>query len=424
MNSAAPVRVVALVIGFLFLVGFQGCAHQPVPPAPLPESLQQQLGKVGVVVKAMEPDKSVQESRTGWLSSVEQGAGWGAQLGVVGIVCYWGVIICAPTLAAAGAVGGSVYGAFQAGSEVISTEVETILRNVIAESRIDDALSHTLTTYASDHGYEVMPVFAGPYATGEQKLNGSFDGIEGVDTYLEVQGPVVNLLPTSYEMDPPRQLALSAQVRLIRKADQVVLDQRMVLEKQGIPRLLDEWTADKARRFREELPRVSRQLGEQIIINYFMLHSFPERSYDADGSLRSSKYWVKGLKPPQLREVTGEPWKVVNSLRPTLLWEAFPGEKVTYDLRIWQKEGITAVGALVYEREGLTENAHTVQISLSPHTTYFWSVRAHFSQGSKDRITEWSQYASAPTLLSKIVTLGACPTLTPDPPCQKPLTRV
>jgi hypothetical protein len=49
MTSALHARVIARIIGLLLLVGFQGCAHTP-PSSSLPESIQQQLGKICLLI--------------------------------------------------------------------------------------------------------------------------------------------------------------------------------------------------------------------------------------------------------------------------------------------------------------------------------------------------------------------------------------
>ena len=77
MTSALHTRVRVLIIGLLFLVGFQGCAHTP-PPSSRPESIQQQLGKIGVVVKLTGERKTLETPRTGRLSNLGRGAALGS----------------------------------------------------------------------------------------------------------------------------------------------------------------------------------------------------------------------------------------------------------------------------------------------------------------------------------------------------------
>jgi hypothetical protein len=103
-------------------------------------------------------------------------------------------------------------------------------------------------------------------------------------------------------------------------------------------------------------------------------------------------------------------WTKVDSLQPTLRWQAFPGEHqrfaggqvtpfvavdptsvrdVRYDLRIWTVRG-RSPGDLVYEIDGLTEPSYKAERPLQPDTEYYWSVRARFRLDGEPRASEWS----------------------------------
>lgn len=111
------------------------------------------------------------------------------------------------------------------------------------------------------------------------------------------------------------------------------------------------------------------------------------------------------------------PWHIneyeryVDSLQPTLQWEAFPRQgdfkpdkagrsplisNVTYDLRIWTRILVSGpniyklVGGPVYTRTGLTAPNHRVEVPLTPHTDFLWMVRAWFDLNGRRRVTEWS----------------------------------
>ena len=86
----------------LALMVHQGCAHAPGPI--LSESLQNEIQHIGVLVTEGS-EKSLEDSRRGWLSSMGAGAARGSLAGGAGVLCYIGAIICVPVLAAAGAVG-------------------------------------------------------------------------------------------------------------------------------------------------------------------------------------------------------------------------------------------------------------------------------------------------------------------------------
>ena len=87
-------------------------------------------------------------------------------------------------------------------------------------------------------------------------------------------------------------------------------------------------------------------------------------------------------------------------IQPNLKWDAFPGigEDVTYDLRIWRtKVGWRQVqqGSVVYERQGITQPSHQIEMPLEPSTHYLWAVRAHFKLNDQIQITPWSYEIAA-----------------------------
>ena len=221
-------------------------------------------------------------------------------------------------------------------------------------------------------------------------------------------------------------MGLSARLRFIRTADQDVLDDRIILEELGDSHQLEEWMANQAQHFREELPGATRWLSEKILIDYFMRYAFEERTYSfREGGLGSLfpgfyQYRLRGLASPKIRAHRGLTRQQVSqamqeslspdrmgSLTPTLRWERFEVKQVTYDLKIWEsKESRAVVGEIVYERKGLTENVHTLETPLKSANIYTWSVRARFVEDGKVRVTEWTKYKTGFTVFGKIITLG------------------
>ena len=417
-NRTQNVRI--RLIAVLSIIFYQGCSHTTGPI--LSESVQKDMQRIGVVVKEGEGE-SLEDSRRGWLSSIGQGAGRGSAVPVGGaVICGPMFIVCLPFLAAAGAVVGSVYGVYQATSETLPTEVESQLGKAIAEASLGDLLVMNLVADGQAWGFPLEAAKNAPLVTGQNQEEQPLALQEPLGTLLEIEGPAVNLLPTSYEGDPPRRVGLSVRVRVIRIADQEVLEDQVILEEFGDSHNLEEWTANQAQHFREELPRATRRLSEKILIDFFMLDTFEEQTYDLPFPFQY--YRLRGLDSPNTRKqfdsfVTGKhrkfpPIPRVGSLRPTGRWEAFPGENVTYDLRIWESKEYpttftsmpTVVGEVIYEREGLTENVHTLEEALEPDTVYTWSVRARFVKDGKVRVTEWSKYKIGITVLGKILSLG------------------
>ncbi|MDH4243032.1 MAG: hypothetical protein OEV38_04670 [Nitrospira sp.] len=388
-----PVLILCVTV---VLVIHQGCAHATGPI--LSESLQKNMQHIGVVVEEGQK-QSMEDSRRGWLGSIGKGAARGSVLGGAGVICYIGAILCIPVLAAAGAVGGSIYGAFQAGLETLP-----------------NLLASTLAANAKTWGYPMDVIARTPIATEQtQPETGALQ--EPFDTLLILERPVVNLLPASYEFDPPRRVWLSVRLPLMRTSDQAVLDNRVVLEDLGEVHSVEEWTQDQARRFRDELPRPSRRLSEKILIDYFAKYEFDEREelFPLFGLGHSHGFYLRGLTSPFQIQPGPYPISIlVDSLRPTLQWEYFLGNDVTYDLRLWEsrestssRSGRPQLGEVAYEREGFTENSHTLETSLKPDTVYYWSVRVRFVKEGIIRVSEWTTYKIGVSTAMKVLTFGA-----------------
>lgn len=404
-----PILILCIAV---VLVVHQGCAHTTGPI--LSESLQKNMQHIGVVVEEGQK-QSMEDSRRGWLSSMGKGAARGSALGGLGVICYIGAILCIPVLAAAGAVGGSIYGAFQAGSETLPNDAKRMLVQAITEAELSNLLASTLVANAKTWGYP-MDVIARTPVASEQTHSETGALQEPFDTLWILERPVVNLLPTSYEFDPPRRVGLSVRLRLMRTSDQAVLDDRVVLEDLGDVHSVEEWTEDQARRFRDELPRASRRLSEKILIDYFTKYEFDEREemFPLFGPGHGFSFYLRGLTSPS--QIQPGPYPIpilVDSLRPTFQWGYFMGNDVTYDLRLWKSRESTSsssgrpqLGEVAYEREGLQENSHTLERSLKPATIYDWSVRVRFVKDGRIRVSEWTRYRIGMPKVTKIVTLG------------------
>ncbi len=82
----------------------------------------------------------------------------------------------------------------------------------------------------------------------------------------------------------------------------------------------------------------------------------------------------------------------VDSLLPTLKWQALDSGDATYDLVIYEslttKEGKKALGREVYYRKGLAGTEHRLEEPLKPDTEYYWSVRVR----KGDTVSKWATY--------------------------------
>jgi hypothetical protein len=415
--------------------------------------MQQQLGKMGVVVRSTGEQEALRIPGRGRLSNIGRGAGFGSLVGakvcvtpldyVGGPVAYPVVVLtllCLPVGATAGLIAGAPYGAVV--SETWQA-ADLAFRTVVAELDLKTALPEHLVAFSRSHGYEIAYPITVPPKEPHAKFRYADARKDGIDTVLEIQDLTVTLIVAEFVVNPQRRLILSARVELIRTADGTILDDRVVTDELGPALELNSWAANHATRFRQEVVQASNRMAEQIVTDYFMLYPFYERV--TSGS--TLEVHLKGLRPlypgetpgfPSSQGITDEDLRAkytrgefrdsvslpipyefrivaqrINSLEPTMSWEPFYGPNVTYELKIW-RAGRLGPEAVVYSRANIEQTSHKLEMTLEPSTPYYWSVRAHFSQNGKDRITEWSKRSVQPSVLMKILSSGIV-VLFPDP---------
>jgi hypothetical protein len=429
----------------IILLLVAGCAHSEIPPSPLPETIQQQLGKMGVVVRPRAAEEALSTPGTGRLSNIRRGANVGSAMGA-GIGAQGGMfaIVAAPVGAALGLLGGTVYGAIASESWY---EADTFFRTIVAELDLNRALPEHLAAFSRSHGYEITDLIKVAPQEPQEKSRNAAARRDGIDTVLEIQDFTVNLIAAQFMVNPQRGLILSAHVQLVRTSDGKVLDDRMVTDELGPALALNNWMANHAARFREEVVQASQRLGETIVTNYFLAYHFPERVLPGF----TMEVHLKGLRALSPEEGLGIPaggvfgpsiehedirakytagafpgllvspipneFRItaqrINSLQPTMRWESFRGTNVTYELKMW-RSGRLGPEAVVYSRANIEQDSHKLEVTLEPLTLYYWSVRAHFSENGRDRITDWSRRSVKHTLAIKILT-GGIAALMPDP---------
>ena len=399
MTAALHARVIVLIIGLLILGGFQGCAH--TPPSPLPESIQQQLGKIGLVVKLTGERKTLETPNTGWVSNLGRGAALGSLLGLA--PCYGCVLLAGP-----GAIGYGIYGVWTSESESLWKEAQSAFETALTDMTLNEMLLTDTITYSRENGYDIDKLPAGAQRTAQDQSSDPSSPSDSVGAILEIRDPIVLLVPAQFVINPPRRLILSAQIRLIRTADDTVLDDRIVTEEFGTTRSLAEWTADDAKVFREDVRLGAHRLAATISEQEFILQRAPERTFSMNIFYNGYFTGLAPVNPPMVASQIFDRVDlvpIVTSLQPTLRWEVFKEDAVTYDLLLWRAAGHN-LGNLVYSREHLTEPYHTVEIPLDPKTRYFWTVRARFFAEGRTKVTEWSTRSVSASLLYNVFSLG------------------
>ena len=201
----------ARLIGCVFLLTVQGCAH--TPPSPLPESLQQQLGEIGVMATTTEGQQAFGSSGTERLSNTWKGASLFSVIGAgYGMAGGYMAPLMIPAGAAVGFVGGALYGAVASESW---QKAETTFRTIVAELDLNQALPQQLVAFAQAKGYAMTHMYIVTQEGPQQQSRYAAAKSDGIDTVLEIQDLTVNLVPAEYMVNPLRRLILSAHVQLI-----------------------------------------------------------------------------------------------------------------------------------------------------------------------------------------------------------------
>lgn len=146
--------------------------------------------------------------------------------------------------------------------------------------------------------------------------------------------------------------------------------------------------------------QVTTRLFEQVDLG------IPSGTWTLPGSERFSCCWLCPLSPPLDYSFWGKRlnYPQVDSLQPTLSWEALPARaqagaldqhhgggltSVHYELRVWEVRA-GQPGPLVYERRALPQPHHRLESPLKPRRDYFWSFRACFDAAQGVTCTPWA----------------------------------
>lgn len=405
-----------LITGVLALQS--GCVTFPLKPVAPGTQYQATLCKVAIVAPSHAPEIKLEGLARSKGEGALQGAGkaFGACADMAvngscsGTICGAAYILWFG-VCGVGVVASSVIGAVATPG---SDEVHTAEAALSAKT-IQEALREQVVDAASVNGASLVSVFPESAQAAAQQRDYRTLAAAGVDTVLEVNLVKVGTVSVNSEgaetgndgFNPPLFLSMTAHIRLIRTSDNAELfatDYVYLGEKLK----LSEWSANQAEPLLHALEVGYKTLGSHIYDNVFLLYPFPEWKAQHAGWLA----FAFGLAPNYPR-VAGSHveddvfflpsnWTTVDSLQPTLSWQAFPREtdlkaapeemsrvkNVRYDLVIAREHNL-APAAVVYWREGLRETRHPLDTSLKPDTRYFWTVRARFEFDGRERVTEW-----------------------------------
>jgi len=412
MRKIRPKQIIIWFSISLFIIQL-GCAH--APPRPPAKTERAQFGTIGIVSSRFIPEaKSRGTFAKEWLSGAGKGAASGAEIGIKGCgmfalemlaeIGHPLVILLAPCLVLAGAVGGAVVGGVWGAVEGAGKragkvqQIEAVVNNALSELKIQETMAeHLLKTCRGLENYRFDLLKEEGPTSPEEKLTYGFLNEKGIDTALELS---VMSLGCEVGKDWSIGFFMTVRTRLIRTIDGTEVYCRKFEYKSGNQNFVS-WAEFDAQKSREEFACCYKSLAERIVEEVFLLTDLP---------LGPRREGTHGLQPkyPELRYnfwSTSLEFVEVDSVQPELQWEAFPRAEnreaddtgvlsrisdVSYDLKIWKADENDLPGELVYTRRGLPGPSHRIETSLPPSTKYFWSIRLRSKMDSHFRVSHWA----------------------------------
>lgn len=424
-----------------------GCATMPGPPS---EAVRGRLGVVGIEAVPSTPHGEFQTYAQGRVSGAARGAAAGAAQGLIEALVqgaassgggpYAGAAtaIAALLLAAVGGITGGTIGVYQAVPAGTASEIQAKIDQVLANLDLADRLAVEVTQGAQTRSDLSGHKLVNLGAAGEDRAPGSIsvDSIAAIEvTEAGFQGgrgaqPVVSFYAI-------------AQIT-VRDATDGTLHYQRDFRYDSEPRPFQSWFENGSTVLADGFRRAVASLAERILDELFIVTDFPFDTglWTMPGRPEFGICWFRPLYPPYRQRsmpasvwegmrhpLTGEQeiarnlilYTPVDSLRPTLRWEAFPRPRdvkpqnesvlsrisdVSYDLKIWEATS-GYPSRLVYQGSGLSQPEHTLAYELAPHTRYYWTFRARYRLDGRAQATRWA-FSLAPAAVPGMPAGGTC----------------
>lgn len=396
------------------LVLQSGCVTIAVPPVPS-QAVRDSLGVVAIVPAQSPPDSNFVISWRYKDGATAKQAALTAGAGMAAMAPFAVVPVAGPVVVFSGAIVTAVMTAFDAGrtSQGIvpantAAEIESAINKAVVGLDVQNALAGQLATIIkSDPRTRLATVNVAWPDKPDSHPDYAQLRADGIDTVIEVAINEIGFdgcIMHDWECRPPHilHLFMNAQLRLVRVADGAVLFARPLVYKSG-NRELASWITDGGRLLGEEFEQAYRELAERTYDELFLVTAIALPFRDG---IYEPRCWLEPLHPKAFGRV--------DTLQPTLRWTAFPREidrreldpgvlgkigDVTYDLRIWDEAAELRDQSfsdrwrnrMLYERTGLAEPQHKLEVSLAPERRYYWSFRARFVVDGRSMATRWAR---------------------------------
>lgn len=373
-----------------------GCATPLAPSEPssyASETQRAQIGRIAVVATQDAPSIAVEPTVSGKGGGAAKSAGTAAEVGLRGCILTGPFLpICLVTLMPVTVLGGAVYGAATSPSKgevtVAKHSIESVLGELDGGKRLRD---QTLRMAQKSWPHIVTG------APTREAAEETDPAIGEVDTVLEVGVTRLEAVKAQPDKkDAPLVIVMEARARLVSASDGREIYRGTHVFLSG-PRRFLQWGENDAEPLRRALDVGFDGLATDIVERALFLYPLP----------KVEPFGLRPLYPEKPGSLSFSKIATVDSLRPTLRWEAFPrtadlessgnhlarARNIRYELRIARTAdevaGIAAFNT-VYEKNNLPEPQHTLEQPLEPGREYFWSVRARFELDESTRLTPWS----------------------------------
>jgi hypothetical protein len=352
---------------------------------------------------------------------------------------------------AIGTVAGTVGGTAAAVPEATARRVDDTIAAGIASLKAPEAVGQSVMddlSHVTTARLEWMPKAGAKVPDGTLELGSLKEG--GADAAIDIRVLAIGFDGTG-GANPSLTLIARASASLVY-VDQARSGSSVAPVYRSSPHQYSDWAAENGKLLQDELRRARRAMAEYIVEQVVLIPAAPRisggsacgpsalppaASPASPGSVRSGV--ARSRSPSEqptaatasnLRSASGavrlgsgtgavrtgsvtpevSAEKVsssavqVQSDMVILRWERYPSESqrglingnlldgvrdTVYDLKVWtvDRSGIPSVE---YDRRGIADTSHAVEIPLRPGPVYYWSVRARFHYRGRDAATPWS----------------------------------
>jgi hypothetical protein len=441
-------RAVTALIAAALLLG--ACATLPAPPTP---EIRERLGQVAIVAVPSSPGTDFHTFATSRPEGVAKGSALGATEGLLQVMSqgaasggggpYAGAAMAIAGLIfmVLGAIGGGIAGHHHAVPADVAQQAESRVQQAIGDLDLVDALASRMSQEAASRpelqARELAVFDTRSAPPGRESLQQA-----GVDSTVTIR-----VLETGFEggsgSDPSVRLYLSTHLSVAGTADGAVAYERDFRYSSPDHRL-SQWLADGGQALQQGFEAAVSNLAERMLDELFLVAKFPFASglWALPGSEEFGTCWFRPLYPAHrvkgfgtaFRENLRHPtdaaqymaenmilYETVDSLQPTLRWEAFPRPRdigpenaavlrsignVSYDLKLWSAPD-GHPGQLVVDESGLGSPEYHLDRPLHARAKYFWAFRARYALDGRMQASRWA-YSPVPANAVGMPAGGSC----------------